>query len=371
MRDSYEAPALVDISITNRCNLSCEYCYASASPDVEINDELTLSDFKKLFFELDKMNVHRISLSGGEPFIREDFFDILFEAQKYDFAIVINTNGSFITDYFAKKLKKYRFDRVCITLDGSSSKNHDRFRGDGDFKRVVNAIKILKEYNLPVSTLFTLSENNIDDLINTIKFNESIGIEYLSVMVVCSTGRASNGQFILSKDKWYPVFMKLTDMKLKNEINLNFKIIPPNESNIFWMFYFPLKYYNKLNLLYLWNQSLEQNSSNKREISCQAGIKSCSVNYNGDIYGCDLMIGINEFKAGNIKNESIVNIWKHSKIFNKLREIEVKNLNGKCAECDLNWCGGGCRSSAYNLTNDLYGSDNSCFFEECEQIERN
>jgi radical SAM additional 4Fe4S-binding domain len=363
MRKNFSAPVLADISLTNRCNLKCEYCYASAGDECKAEEELTLDKYKELFKQLDDMNVHRISLSGGEPFVRNDFFDILNEAQKYKFAIVINSNGTLISEAVSRKLREYRFDRICITIDGSCSKVHDIIRGKGTFLKAIQGIRNLQKYNLPVSTLFTLNKTNIDDLINTIKLNESLGIEYMSVMVMCPTGRASNGELLITKENWYPIFLKLTQMKSRGEIKINFKIVPPNEGSIFWLFYYPLKFYDCLDLLKYWNQDYE--NCNDCDVSCQAGIKSISIMCNGDVYGCDLMIGIDEFCAGSFLNSSINDIWNNSKVFKKLRNLEKKNLTGKCHDCENIWCGGGCRSAAYNLDGSIYGSDLSCF--GCEE----
>lgn len=363
MRQFYSAPCLIDISITKRCNLCCEYCYASASPQIDSNEELTVEEFKDIFKQIDDLNVHRISLSGGEPFVRNDFFNILEEAVKYKFCTIINTNATLITDSIAKRLTKYNFDRICVTLDGSNAKTHDFYRGSGSFEKTLAGIKNLKKYNLPVSTLFTLNNNNIENLIDCIKFNEDLGIEYMSVMVLCPTGRASSKDLLVKKEQWYQVFMKLTDMKVNNEIKLKFKIVPPNEGDPFWLFYFPLKYYNKLDLLSVWNQEIPTENI-ERKISCQAGTKACSIDYNGDIYGCDLMIGLEEFLAGNLRQDTLKNIWDNSKVFNKLRNISFDQIEGKCKDCNNLWCGGGCRSSAYNLTGSIYGSDNVCFYNE-------
>ncbi|WP_279146138.1 radical SAM/SPASM domain-containing protein [Clostridium tyrobutyricum] len=363
MREVYSAPALVDINITNRCNLKCGYCSVSAGPNTSEDKELTVSDFEMLFKDLDDMKVHRISLSGGEPFVRKDFFEILEKTQKYKFAKVINTNGILITDDVARKLSKYNFDRICVTIDGSNPAVHESIRGQGTFKKSIEGIKNLQKYNLPVSTLFTLNKNNVEDLINTIKLNENLGIEYMSVMVICPTGRASKGDSLITKEKWYPMLYKLTKMKESGEIKLKFKIVPPNESSVFWLFYYPLEYYNRLDLLNVWRQDCNVYPE-KRTISCQAGIKACSVNYNGDVYGCELMSDIHELKAGNIKEKSIKEIWNSSQAFNKLRSITFDNLNGKCVECDKKWCGAGCRAAAYHLDGSIYGSDNACFFHE-------
>nr|WP_253864273.1 SPASM domain-containing protein [Bacillus cereus] len=188
----------------------------------------------------------------------------------------------------------------------------------------------------------------------------------MTVMVVCPTGRASDGSILADKNNWYPMFLNLSEMKSRGDIKLNFKIIPPNESPVFWLYYFPLEHYNRLDLLSVWDQDLNLTDihTKEREISCQAGVKACSIAYNGDVFGCDLMMGIDQFRAGNIKSTSIKEIWNESSVFNKLRNISFDNINGKCGTCSHKWCGGGCRSSAFNLTNSIYGSDNSCFFEE-------
>ncbi|WP_246092701.1 radical SAM protein [Terrilactibacillus laevilacticus] len=93
MRKVYNGPALIDIALTNRCNLKCDFCYASAGVNSSAKGEISVSDYDKLFKVFSNMNVLRISLSGGEPFSRRDFFEILERAGKYNFGIIINSMG--------------------------------------------------------------------------------------------------------------------------------------------------------------------------------------------------------------------------------------------------------------------------------------
>lgn len=363
MRQYYSAPSLVDISITNRCNLHCPFCYAKSNNNLSDYDELSLEDYKQLFYELDQINVLRVALTGGEPFIREDILDIIKEFNQHHFAKIINTNGTLIDEYIAYKLTKFNIDRICVSLDGSNNMVHDKIRGKGTFDKVITSINILKNFNLPVSTLFTLNTLNVHDLINCIKLNEELEMEYMTVMMVCPTGRASDGGILPTKEQWFPICLKLSEMIKNDEINLKFKIVPPNESKAWWQLYFPLDNYNKLDLLHYWPYNdVSINSKSNREISCQAGIKACSIIHNGDVYGCDLMIGINELRAGNIKNTKLIDIWNSSSVFKLLRSIRYNELHGKCKKCPYHWCGGGCRSAAYNLSGDIYGSDESCFY---------
>lgn len=360
LRNFYKSPALVDISITNRCNLACNFCYASAGC-ASSKDEVSKERLFRLFDELDEMNVHRVSLTGGEPLIREDFFDLLEYFCKKRFAKVLNTNGTLINVETAHKLSQFNLDRICVSLDGSNEENHERIRGKGTFKKTIIGIQNMQKYNLPVSTLFTLHNNNAHDLIETIKLNEMLGIEYMSVMVVCPTGRAAHNDVTLTPDVWYPIFDRLTTMKKNNEIKIHFKIVPPNESPVFWLYYFPLRFYNRLDDLKYWNQEFPLDGN--RKISCQAGIRACSIAFNGDVYGCDLMMGIDEFRAGNIMHSQLSKIWNESETFEKLRNMELDHLEGKCSKCGMDWCGGGCRSSALNSSGCITGSDSSCFFE--------
>ena len=367
VRKYYDSPCLVDIAVTNRCNLKCDYCSAESGPFASKEGEMTVDELNQLFMELNSMNVHRVALTGGEPFARKDMLSIIENFNKYNFSKVLNTNGTLITDNIAHQLSKFNLDRICVTIDSYSPEGHDCVRGRGSFKKAIKGIIHLQRYNLPVSTLFTLNKNNVNDLIKTIRLNDLLGIEHMSVMVVCPTGRASDASILTDKENWYPVFLELSELMKSNEFNVNFKIVPPNESDIFWTHYFPLAHYGRLDLLSAWGQDLVGFSKpSKREISCQAGVKACSISHQGNVYGCDLMNGIEELIAGNVKIQKFREIWNDSEVFKKLREISFDSISGKCSLCPHEWCGGGCRCTALELDGSLYGSDLTCFWNESE-----
>lgn len=162
MRSYYKSPLLVDLCVTNRCNLNCEYCSAESGPFASKKDEMSLEKIDSVFKELDLMNVPRVAVTGGEPFMRKDIIEILKCFDKYSFTKILNTNGNLITDKKAKELSKLNLDRICVTIDGSRAKIHDSSRGNGSFKKAIEGIKNLQKYNLPVSTLFTLGKHNLN-----------------------------------------------------------------------------------------------------------------------------------------------------------------------------------------------------------------
>ena len=359
----YSAPALVDLSVTNRCNLHCPFCFADSKDSSPFTEELSVDELFKLFSDLENINVLRVALTGGEPFLRQDIMEIITKFSSFNFAKTINTNGTLINEEIAMELSNLNIDRICISLDGSNSKIHNRIRGLGTFSKVIRGIELLKENEVPVSTLFTLNKYNVENLLECIKFNEKIGMDYMTVMMLCPTGRASDGKLLPNKDQWYPILLKLSQMLKNDEINLKFKIVPPNESPIWWQLYFPLEFYDCTDFLQYWpfNENPNTNSI-KREISCQAGVKACSIIQNGDVYGCDFMIGNDELKAGNIRSSTFKEIWDHSSVFKQLRNLSFDQIEGKCKTCPHIWCGGGCRSAAYNYSGDIFGSDESCYF---------
>ncbi|CEN29469.1 radical SAM/SPASM domain-containing protein [Lactococcus piscium] len=363
MRNYFSTPLLIDVCITNRCNLNCDYCSAESGPFASKKNEMSIEEIDGLFRQFDDLKVPRVAVTGGEPFIREDALDILEKFSKYNFAKVLNTNGTLITDKIARRLSKFNLDRICVTLDGSIPEIHESQRGHGTFNKVIEGIKKLQRYQLPVSTLFTLGKHNVNDLINTIKLFDKLEVDFMSVMVICPTGRANDASILANKEEWYPVFLDLSERMKKKEFNLKFKIVPPNESDVFWTHFFPLQYYKRLDLLDVWGKSLSD-IPKQREISCQAGIKACSINHKGDVYGCDLMNGIQELIAGNIKEKSFPEIWHNSLVFKKFRDMSFQDLTGKCSICPHTWCGGGCRCSALELDGSLLGSDLACFFDE-------
>lgn len=358
-------PLLVDLDITKKCNESCSYCSANAS-GVDYKDELSLDQLKLLFDEFEQMNILKVSVGGGEPFCRDDIWEVLSLLEAYSFSKFLNTNGILIDDDIAKRLKGYSLDKICVTLDGSYAEKHDYARGKGTFDKTIKGIGCLLRNGIPVTILYTLGSHNADDLINTIKLLEHIGIENMTVMMVCSTGRASSGDFTVNQKTWYPTFLELSEMKKNKELKLNLRIIPPNESEIMWTHYYPLKHYDRLDLLEVWGFDYKKDFV--REISCKASKYACSISSNGDVFGCNLMSSIPELCGGNVKNLSFEDIWNNSSVFHILRNLETKDLTGKCKDCENEWCGGGCRSNAFNLTGGIYGSDITCFKEDdkCE-----
>jgi len=136
-------PKSIDIEITNRCNLRCKYCsHFSSAGDVGV--DLPKEEWLEFFGELERCAVMSITLSGGEPFLRGDIFEIIDGIVKNRMRFTVLSNGTLITDEIAGYLASTRrCDGVQVSIDGSIPTTHDSFRGEGNFRRAVEGIKNL------------------------------------------------------------------------------------------------------------------------------------------------------------------------------------------------------------------------------------
>jgi len=370
MREILQAPTYVDFDVTFRCNLKCEFCSSNAIYDngnfpaiteQKENSELSLEEIDKIFSDFEYLGVFRVSIGGGEPFLRRDILDIIKLADKYSFSTIINTNAMLINDKIASELEKSKIDQIAISLDSCDSAIHNKMRGVSDaFDKALRGLKTMLKYNINITALLTLTSYNIDSVIPTLSFYKEIGLKNATIMLLCPTGRAKTNytRVMYSYEKWKKLLLKLTEMKEKRELPVNLTIVPVNEGSIPWEIFLPLKEEGIEEKYKLWVQNREV--INDDSYSCLAGINAASLAANGDIYGCDLMVAEKELCAGNIREESFEFIWNNAEIFKKLRNLKISENEGYCKICEIEGCGGGCRMSAFFLSNSITGADLRC-----------
>ncbi len=157
-------PRSLDLEITSRCNANCHYCYYLNNPDVNYSD-LPTATWLTFFAELASCQVMNVTLQGGEPLLRKDFLTLVdgVVANRMRFSVL--TNGSLMTPQIAAYLKNTgRCDQVQVSLDGSTPEIHESLRGAGTFEPALAAIRLMLEYELPVTVRVTIHPGNVDDL---------------------------------------------------------------------------------------------------------------------------------------------------------------------------------------------------------------
>jgi MoaA/NifB/PqqE/SkfB family radical SAM enzyme len=170
-RSAAERRPIVVWNITRRCNLRCLHCY-SDSEAREYPGELSLEQCRAVIDDLADFGVPAVLLSGGEPMIHPQFFELAGHARARGLRLTLSTNGTLIDRAAAQRLKDVGFAYIGISLDGIGA-THDYFRGKkGAFEKTVSAFRHCKAVGQKVGLRLTLSQNNISDLDRILDFIE-------------------------------------------------------------------------------------------------------------------------------------------------------------------------------------------------------
>jgi len=341
----YSAPLSVIFEITHRCNLGCKHCLVDAGKPLE--NELSLKEIKKIIDQLVEMKVFNVNFGGGEPFLRDDFFDILEYASKSNIGIVFSTNGFLVNDEVLDKLENIKTFAVQISVDGLE-KTHDEFRGvKGSFKRAVWALKKFsdKGYYTIMSTM--MLKKNIGELEFLIKLCLSMGISSFKLSTFMPAGRGNKNinDFLLTPSDLKSIAVRMLKQKKEYIEKINMDI---NGT-------FPWLIENKPKKL------LEGFKERYERIGCSAGMSSLTISPNGDVYPCPFL---RNYPAGNLCSDKLKDIWENSDVFDVFRNIDRTKLKGKCGTCGYMpyYCQGGCRAAAFLQTGDFYAEDPNCWY---------
>lgn len=319
--------------INNECNLNCKHCRVSEKND---NEKLSLKEAKSLLSECWYNGITMLNLSGGEPFLRDDIFEILDYAEKFE-DIVITTNGTLLNEEKCKKLSTYKNIKLSISLDGLEE-THDKFRRKkGAFKKVIDILPVLNKNNIKYAIKYTLSKETAKDAIELLNLVAKMGANEFNVRRVIVAGNA-NKDMVLSNEEYKNIIREL--IKNCRKLNVKFRTGDPLLIPIFSE---------------IWGIDIKNDDLSKIYAGCQAGDEIIYIDYKGNVGACSY---IPKF-ADNIKDKPLDEILKNNKLFIDLREYKNK-LEGKCNKCTYKMICGGCRASALALKKSLFAEDPLC-----------
>ncbi len=181
-------------NLIRRCNLQCKHCY-SISSDVDFPGELTTGELYQVMDDLKAFRVPVLILSGGEPLLRPDIFDISQRAKSMGFYVGLSTNGTLITEANIAEIAAVGYDYVGISLDGIGAV-HDAFRGgEGAFDAAMNGVRLCHDSGIKVGIRFTLTRDNARDLEQLLALMEREEIDkfYLSHLNYAGRGNKNRG----------------------------------------------------------------------------------------------------------------------------------------------------------------------------------
>jgi heme b synthase len=347
MSSEPNALRLVFWELTARCNLKCVHCRAEAQDEV-VEGELTTEEVLKVGTDIRKIADPIMILTGGEPLIRPDIFEIAETFSKQFSRVALATNGTLVDDSIAKKIVSSGIQRVAISLDGAKAATHDSFRGlPGSFDDALRGIAKLKQagVSLQINTTMTRhNENEIEDLLN-LAIERGADAFHIFMLVPVGCGAEISDDQRLSPDTFEQALRWLFDKSLeyKDRIHIKATCAP--------QYYRIMRQISKERGIALPGQGHGMQTVTR---GCLAGESVCFVSRTGDVQPC----GYLPVLAGNVKKQEFGDIWKDSDVFADLRNPSL--LKGKCGACGYRTVCEGCRARAYAQTGDYLDEEPDC-----------
>jgi len=324
--------------VTRSCNLACRHCRAS-SKNGPYADELTTAECFKLIDEVVSFSNPVIILTGGEPLLRKDIFEIAEYGRKKGLRIVMASNGTLLTDEFASKIMQAGIKRISVSLDGPDAGTHDDLRKvPGAFKRACDGIVEAKKAGLEFQINSTISKRNIKLLPQIMELAKDLGARAHHIFLLVPTGRAKDmaGEELSAVE--YEETLKILAGE-KNKFALEIKITcAPHLNRI------------------LAQEHLEPAASLTGK-GCMAGVSFCFISHTGDLQPC----GYLDIKCGNVRERRFKQSWLASEVFNSLRDFS--KYKGKCGICEFRTICAGCRARAYAVTKNYLAEEPYCVYQ--------
>ncbi|WP_082651816.1 radical SAM/SPASM domain-containing protein [Gorillibacterium timonense] len=318
---------LISWNVTKVCNLYCKHCYRSSGPDAPTDRELTTEEGKQLLSEIRKAGFRLVILSGGEPLMREDLFELIAYASSLGLRTALGSNGTLITKDVAVRLKAAGLAGAAISLDSHDPSFHNDFRNRYDaWEKAIEGIRRCQEAELDVQINMTLSEDNASHFSAVADLAEELNVRALHPFFLVPTGRGTAIEDdMLRQLRYFDVLRAVLDRGKKSRLDIKPTCAPQ---------FLPMARDMELPMRYT--------------RGCLAGLSYCCILPDGEVHICPYL----PVKAGSVREAPFDEIWRDSEVFNQLRDYS--GYGGACGSCsDIGLCGG-CRARAYRYHNGDY-----------------
>lgn len=321
--------------LTERCNLRCSHCYQTglhgvAEPSIDVvgavvNQVSTmLAGWAEMY---DLTFSPSFTLTGGEPFLRRDIFEIIEAVRSLGFEVALLSNGTLISRDDAGRLSGLGVERVQVSFEGPESV-HDAIRGSGSYTRALRGVRHLLDAGVRVSMNCTLSRVNAPYLKELIEVARNAGVERLgfSRLVPAGKGRGLLGEMLTSAE---------VERLYREVLAGDFGTIEVASGD-------PVA------------AQLDAGDGDLGDAAfggCAAGVSGLTILPDGTITPCRRL----PISLGNISRDSLREIWATSPILNRLRDRTA--YRGKCGACSRWAACRGCRAIAYAYAQAHGGDD--------------
>ncbi|MBI2829786.1 MAG: radical SAM protein [Chloroflexi bacterium] len=356
---------LVSWEITRSCNLFCAHCRASAHAGA-YEGELTAEECFRVIDEILEVGKPILILTGGEPLVRPDVFELAKYAADRGLRVVMGTNGTLVTEELAAKMKEIPIACVGVSLDFPMPERQDSFRGmSGAFDIAMTGISNAKRASIDVQINSTISKLNVQYIDDLVALALKIGAVSYHPFLLVPTGRGKGLReraLELSPEEYEETLNKIQDKteELRGRLAIR-PICAPHFMRI-------TRQRQKQSA----STSLGTSGASAPPVAmpsttgrpahgnargCMSGTGFCFISHTGKVQGC----GYLDIEAGDLRKTSFGDIWRKSSLFNELRDLS--RYAGKCGDCEYKRICGGCRARAYETSGGYLEAEPCCVYE--------
>ncbi len=360
-RTAAERKPVVVWNITRRCNLRCQHCYSDSS-NRDYPGELTANECRAVIDDLAAFGVPALLLSGGEPMIHPDFFEIANYARERGIRLTLSTNGTLLEGRNAAHLLDIGFAYVGISLDGIGE-THDRFRGrTGAFQRAVTAFRLCQNLGQKAGLRLTLTEHTVHDLDRILDFIENENIRRVCFYHLVHSGRGSGLSLLAhnrTRDALDRIIARVEKWIREGVRREVLTVDQPADGAYLWMHLRNRDAARAERALELmrWNGGGSHGS----------GIGIANIDSQGNVHPDQFW---QQISLGNVREKPFSKIWRESRdpVLLGLRAYP-RPVTGRCANCRFfDICGGGFRARAFHAANDPWAEDPGCYLSNEEIV---
>jgi len=318
---------------------------------------LSTAEALALIDDLAGLGIPLLIVSGGEPLLRDDIWELLQHAREQGIALALSSNGTLITPEIAERLKKSGVEYVGISLDGADRETHENLRNfPGCFDAALTGLSHCREAGMKTGVRFTATRENLDDIECMIRLSRDIRTDRFCVYWLVPSGRGreiyEEGQ-LLRKDtrpvldalyrsahQVTPDSMEYLSVDAPQDIVYLLERLKSEDMS---------EYSHALQLL------------DRQGVGCSAGLRVANIDPAGNVYPCQFA-QVDRFRIGNIRECRFSILWNDNRnpVLQEFRQ-KTDNLQGACGECQYRTiCGGGCRVRAWYTTGDFQAGDPFC-----------
>jgi len=343
-------PKWIAWEITRRCNLRCVHCRSSSELESKAHPDFSTEEAFRILDDISGYAKPVIVLSGGEPLLRKDVFEIAQYGTDKGLRMCLATNGTLVNEEICEKIKSCGIRIVSLSLDGSEEIVHDNFRSQkGAFAGTIHAANLFKQYGIEFIINSSFTKRNQEEIPRIYNLARELGATAWYLFMIVPTGRGEEIMNELISKEDYEKILEWHYQMEKDEKDL---LMRPTCA----------PHYYRIVL----QKSKEEGSGFERRTlkfstggskGCIAGQLIALIDVDGNVLPCSYF----PKPAGNIRKQSFQDIWEKSELFRELRDF--RKYKGKCGSCEYVHVCGGCRARAYAIHGDYLAEEPFCGYK--------